>query len=241
MVTVIIFICFYEQRVTNCNCNRHYLHYKKLKQLIKAASETISKTTTPKIRQAHSPLLSNNPSRQRSNLHRNHSSNALAGKHGQSGQSFESADAAVIAFFYALDRELERVNDFFIYKRAELERRLGILQDKVLRMRETSHGRRISQSSIYYGSSNPDNTPDAQRRISGLFVPFSQSAINITNGNASGSELLSTTEGDDELDSEQAEIDESLIAALLEIKDRIQKMMRFVELNLHGFDKILKK
>ncbi|KAI8051958.1 Glycerophosphoryl diester phosphodiesterase family-domain-containing protein [Syncephalis plumigaleata] len=221
--------------------SRHYLHYKTLKQLIKAASETISKTTTPKIRRAHSPLLSNNPSRQRPTLHRSHSSNALFGKHGEGGQSFESADAAVIAFFYALDRELERVNDFFLYKRTELERRLGILQDKVLRMRETGHGRRISQSSIYYGGSNPDNANDAQQRISGLFLSFGQSPTNTNNGNVSGSEVLSAGEGDDELDSEQAEIDESLIAALLETKDRIQKMMRFVELNLRGFDKILKK
>ncbi|KAI9593247.1 Glycerophosphoryl diester phosphodiesterase family-domain-containing protein [Syncephalis fuscata] len=217
--------------------SRHYLHYKALKQLIKAASETISKTATPKIRRAHSPLLSNNPSRQRPTVHRSHSQ-TLPGKNVQ---TFESADAAVIAFFYALDRELERVNDFFSYKRTELERRLGILQEKVMRMRETSHGRRISMSSMSNNGLD-SSSHEANRRISGLFVPLGQHAITSPgNSNNTGQEVLSGGEGEDDIDSEQAEVDESLIAALLETKDKIQKMMRFVELNLRGFDKILKK
>ena len=36
----------------------------------------------------------------------------------------------IAAFFFALDRELEKVNAFFVYKRAEMERRLRILSEK---------------------------------------------------------------------------------------------------------------
>ncbi|CAG8500548.1 1090_t:CDS:10, partial [Acaulospora colombiana] len=41
-----------------------------------------------------------------------------------------STDDNIIAFFFLLDRELEKVNAFFLYKRAEIERRLRILSEK---------------------------------------------------------------------------------------------------------------
>jgi glycerophosphodiester phosphodiesterase len=35
-----------------------------------------------------------------------------------------------LAFFFKVDRELEKVNNFFVYKRTEMERRLRTLSEK---------------------------------------------------------------------------------------------------------------
>src|SRR5690242_11592481 len=56
---------------------------------------------------------------------------------------------ACTAFIFHLDREVEKVNNFFLYKRSELERRLRILSEK---------SRRINPTSTLSGSA-PSTTP----------------------------------------------------------------------------------
>jgi glycerophosphodiester phosphodiesterase len=179
--------------------SRHYVNYKALKQQIKLIRQSLQQQQSVKVRPVHSPLLSNANQRHKS-IH--HTSSNIK----KNVAEFSSIEEATVAFFYALDRELERVNDFFIYKRSELERRLCILHEKLYRLRETS----------------------SRRPSVGLHLL---------------SPTLSVEEEDQagEDDGEQVEMDENLRAALLETRDRIQKMLRFADLNFRGFEKILKK
>jgi glycerophosphodiester phosphodiesterase len=92
-----------------------------------------------------------------------------------------------------LDRELEKVNSFYLYKRAEMERRLRILRDKYRTLYQT---------------------------------PPSPAIVGDKSGSFHGAD---------------PETEAAFLAALLETKDQLHKIVRYSELNKNGFMKILKK
>jgi glycerophosphodiester phosphodiesterase len=72
----------------------------------------------------------------------------------------------VTAFFFGLDREIEKVNAFFVYKRAEMERRLKILGDKYRALTQPTTV--MTPASLMDGEDFEELTPDPAAEL-GLF------------------------------------------------------------------------
>ncbi|KAF9319573.1 Glycerophosphocholine phosphodiesterase [Linnemannia elongata] len=149
-------------------------------------------------------------------------------------------DDVLLAFIFHLDREVEKVNNFFLYKRSELERRLRILSEK---------SRRINPTSTLSGSA-PSTTPAPGTPpvvVNGTAVAktrFDLSIVTSPNGLApaaagpsTGGALIvppSPFVSDPEADAE-------CLQALIETKERLQKLSWFAEMNRRAVQKILKK
>ncbi|OAQ36590.1 SPX-domain-containing protein [Linnemannia elongata AG-77] len=149
-------------------------------------------------------------------------------------------DDVLLAFIFHLDREVEKVNNFFLYKRSELERRLRILSEK---------SRRINPTSTLSGSA-PSTTPAPGTPpvvVNGTAVAktrFDLSIVTSPNGSAPASAGPSTGGAlivppspfvsDPEADAE-------CLQALIETKERLQKLSWFAEMNRRAVQKILKK
>ncbi|CAG8559760.1 16394_t:CDS:10 [Funneliformis mosseae] len=71
-------------------------------------------------------------------------------------------DDCVVAFFFTLDSELEKVNNFFLYKCAEIERRLRILSEKY---RPSLNSPSIDFNSIDHGSNAHSIDPFADTEL----------------------------------------------------------------------------
>ncbi|CAI2163526.1 15600_t:CDS:10 [Funneliformis geosporum] len=71
-------------------------------------------------------------------------------------------DDSVVAFFFTLDSELEKVNNFFLYKCAEIERRLRILSEKY---RPSLNSSSIDFNSIDHGSNVHSFDPYADTEL----------------------------------------------------------------------------
>jgi glycerophosphodiester phosphodiesterase len=142
-----------------------------------------------------------------------------------------------IAFIFHLDREVEKVNNFFLYKRSELERRLRILSEK---------SRRINPTSTLTGftpSSNPSVVVNGAAATA--TTRFDLSVVTSPHGSAPAPAGPSSTGGalvvppspfisDPEADAE-------CLQALIETKERLQKLSWFAEMNRRAVQKILKK
>ncbi|KAF9407914.1 Glycerophosphocholine phosphodiesterase [Podila epigama] len=126
-------------------------------------------------------------------------------------------DDVVTAFVFRLDREIEKVNGFFIYKRSELERRLRILSEK---------SRRLHPSTSISAASTPNlNSTHSNGRPELLVVTKSQGT-----SIAPSSPFM----GDPEVDME-------CLQALIETKTMLSKLSWFAEMNRRAAGKILKK
>ncbi|KAG0301831.1 Glycerophosphocholine phosphodiesterase [Dissophora globulifera] len=160
-------------------------------------------------------------------------------------------DDVVTAFIFHLDREVEKVNGYFIYKRSELERRLRILSEKSRRLNPNAN---ITSSSpipptlpaaiptASIGSAPLVTAPSStdQRSLQGpgsaLRLDLSiltTPKIPIPSSNASlipPSPFISDPEADAEC-----------LQAMLDTKEMISKISWFAEMNRRAVEKILKK
>ncbi|KAF9171502.1 Glycerophosphocholine phosphodiesterase [Mortierella sp. AD011] len=157
-------------------------------------------------------------------------------------ETLESGDTSlediVTAFIFHLDREVEKVNNFFIYKRSELERRLRILSEK---------SRRINPTNITNGTTQPianslaEAETAADQKLStntGVRSRFDLSIVTsppraTPTGNAS-MVLPSPFISDPEADAE-------CLQAMIETKEMLSKLSWFAEMNRRAAQKILKK
>ncbi|KAF9115356.1 Glycerophosphocholine phosphodiesterase [Mortierella sp. AM989] len=159
-------------------------------------------------------------------------------KHGQealaTGES--SMEDIATAFIFHLDREIEKVNNFFMYKRSELERRLRILTEKTRRINP------INTSTVATGSTqeSAEEGTAADQRLptnTGVKPRFDLSIVTSspksTSGNASlvpPSPFISDPEADAEC-----------LQAVIETKELLSKLSWFAEMNRRAAQKILKK
>ncbi|KAI1316506.1 Glycerophosphocholine phosphodiesterase [Mortierella claussenii] len=161
---------------------------------------------------------------------------ALAG-----GES--SMDDVVTAFIFHLDREVEKVNNFFIYKRSELERRLRILSEKTRRLHPhistsiatppamgTTTPAGSSATSVFGSTKSGSIKPRLDLSIVTATSPKPAAPL-------SGSGLLvppSPFISDPEADAE-------CLQAMIETKEMLSKLSWFAEMNRRAVEKILKK
>ncbi|KAI3637904.1 hypothetical protein MIR68_004553 [Amoeboaphelidium protococcarum] len=66
------------------------------------------------------------------------SSSSGGGNNGSNRRQSSSSSVDEVEFFYALDREVEKVNAFYLYKSTELDRRFNILKDKLALIQQIS-------------------------------------------------------------------------------------------------------
>ncbi|GJJ70849.1 glycerophosphodiester phosphodiesterase [Entomortierella parvispora] len=141
-----------------------------------------------------------------------------------------SMDDVVTAFVFHLDREVEKVNSFFLYKRSELERRLRILTEK---------SRRLGPSA---GSSSTTITPAAAAMGNAAKSRLDLSIVTSPKGSTAAAPASSTTPlvapspfiSDPEADAE-------CLHAMLQTKEMLSKITWFATMNRRAVEKILKK
>lgn len=141
----------------------------------------------------------------------------------------------LIAFVFHLDREVEKVNSFFLYKRSELERRLRILSEKSKR-----HG----PSSATTSSSSTTTTPAASAttgsavnsRLDLSIVTSPKGAMAVASLASSTTPLVAPSPfiSDPEADAE-------CLHAMLQTKEMLSKTTWFATMNRRAVEKILKK
>ncbi|KAG0246874.1 Glycerophosphoryl diester phosphodiesterase family-domain-containing protein [Mortierella sp. GBAus27b] len=155
-------------------------------------------------------------------------------KNGQealaSGES--SMEDVVTAFVFQLDREVEKVNNFFIYKRSELERRLRILSEKSRRLNPTSASAAVSTP----GSATTSGA------VAGFFTKLRLDLSVVTNfkGSAAGSSGIIPHVPQSPFVSDP-EADAECLQAMVETKEMLSKLSWFAEVNRRAVEKILKK
>ncbi|KAF9912886.1 Glycerophosphocholine phosphodiesterase [Linnemannia zychae] len=147
-------------------------------------------------------------------------------------------DDVVTAFIFHLDREVEKVNNFFLYKRSELERRLRILSEKTRRISPTAlpglTSSAIPTSSAATPSPNGANAVKTRFDLSVVTSPNGSAAA--ASPSTAGASLVPPSPfiSDPEADAE-------CLQALIETKERLQKLTWFAEMNRRAVQKILKK
>lgn len=147
---------------------------------------------------------------------------------------------ACTAFIFHLDREVEKVNNFFLYKRSELERRLRILSEKSRRINPTSTLSGSAPSTTPVPGTPPvvvNGTAVAKTRFDLSIVTSPNGSAPASAGPSTGGALIvppSPFVSDPEADAE-------CLQALIETKERLQKLSWFAEMNRRAVQKILKK
>ncbi|KAG0363032.1 Glycerophosphoryl diester phosphodiesterase family-domain-containing protein [Gamsiella multidivaricata] len=165
-------------------------------------------------------------------------------KNGQealvSGES--SMDDVVTAFIFYLDREVEKVNNFFVYKRSELERRLRILSEKSRRLNPTISAATAAgtpavptSASAHAAICDPKtpSRPGSKERLDLSIVTTPKGSVSGVSGNASlvpPSPFISDPEADAEC-----------LQAMVDTKEMLSKLSWFAEMNRRAVEKILKK
>ncbi|KAF9433187.1 Glycerophosphocholine phosphodiesterase [Entomortierella beljakovae] len=138
-----------------------------------------------------------------------------------------SMEDVVTAFIFHLDREIEKVNNFFIYKRSELERRLRILAEKSRRIYPSSQPTVDVAASSDQQNSEP-NTGERPRSdlptVTSRIAPPNNAAL------VQPSPFISDPEADAEC-----------LQAMIETKEMFSKLSWFAEMNKKAAQKILKK
>ncbi|KAF9179517.1 Glycerophosphocholine phosphodiesterase [Haplosporangium sp. Z 11] len=143
------------------------------------------------------------------------------------------------AFMFQLDREVEKVNNFFLYKRAELERRLRILTEKSRRFNPNMLA--VIAPSIPASLTDPRpptaNGSTKSRLNLSIVTSTKEPAIAGPVSTSSGSTppvppspFISDPEADAEC-----------LQAMVETKEMLSKLSWFAEMNRRAVDKILKK
>ncbi|KAG0378880.1 Glycerophosphocholine phosphodiesterase [Mortierella sp. AD032] len=147
-------------------------------------------------------------------------------------------DDVVTAFIFHLDREVEKVNNFFLYKRSELERRLRILSEKSRRINPTAlPGLPPPVTPTLSGATpSPNGTAAIKTR-------FDLSIVTSPNGSApsAGPSTGGTSFVPPSPFVSDPEADAECLQALIETKERLQKLSWFAEMNRRAVQKILKK
>ncbi|KAF9925244.1 Glycerophosphocholine phosphodiesterase [Linnemannia zychae] len=155
-----------------------------------------------------------------------------------------SIDDVHTSFIFHLDREVEKVNSFFIYKRSELERRLRILSEKSRRINPTVAAGSISSSAFLPGTSAASAPSAATNGTPGTKTRYDLSIVTSSNGLAS-IPSASTVGGSPYVAASpfvsDPEADAECLQALIETKERLQKLSWFAEMNRRAIQKILKK
>jgi hypothetical protein len=135
-----------------------------------------------------------------------------------------------IAFVFHLDREVEKVNSFFLYKRSELERRLRILSEKSRRLNpNTTTTATITTAATAAGSLSKSSRLD----LSVVTSPKGSSATPAASATTSlvpPSPFISDPEADAEC-----------LQAMLQTKEMLSKLTWFATMNRRAAEKILKK
>ncbi|OZJ03201.1 hypothetical protein BZG36_05020, partial [Bifiguratus adelaidae] len=150
-------------------------------------------------------------------------------------QDENDVENEVTAFFFALDRELEKINDFYTLKLAEIKRRLWIFAEKFGR---STPSETISANGTPLSPLSPSSSQalkSRKRRSSLLSGPLSDS------GSPLHSRQSSMNEDSDKCDGIAAHQQEQLFMALAETRVQVGKLRAFTEMNAKGVGKILKK
>ncbi|KAG0269146.1 Glycerophosphocholine phosphodiesterase [Actinomortierella ambigua] len=178
--------------------------------------------------------------------------------------SGESTHADIVTgFLFHLDREVEKVNGFFVYKRAELERRLRILSEKARKVADINSmalsGLRITDGSTppavaALGSPAAANSP----ALSIVTSKYALAAAS-TNKNPAAVATAAPTAPATALPGVVAtgsaatplvppspfisdpEADAECLKAIVDTKEMISKLTWFAEMNRRAIEKILKK
>jgi len=124
---------------------------------------------------------------------------------------------ATTAFNFALDRELEKVNNFYLYKRSAIERRIRILDENYKLTLVTTSVNAVNSTSVDSSPQSKSSSPSYKNRSPPRF------------SNSVGP--VATDE----------ETDAALLSHALETKNIILMLLKYTDLNRRGFRKILKK
>ncbi|ORZ14419.1 Glycerophosphoryl diester phosphodiesterase family-domain-containing protein [Lobosporangium transversale] len=165
-------------------------------------------------------------------------------KNGQEALESEqsSMDDVITAFIFHLDREVEKVNNFFVYKRSELERRLRILSEKARRLYPNN-------SILGNGAINSPvttNSPTSSRKTSKAGVS-PRLDLSIVTAPAPSSPIPPTTVSTNASlvppspFINDPEADRECLQAMVETKEMLSKLSWFAEMNRRAVEKILKK
>ncbi|KAF9988609.1 Glycerophosphocholine phosphodiesterase [Mortierella antarctica] len=155
----------------------------------------------------------------------------------------ESAiDDVVTAFIFHLDREVEKINNFFIYKRSEMERRLRILSEKSRRLNTSGLTPSVTGTALASApdtrSPLPTATGSSKTRfdLSIVTTPKGSSPAGVATASAGGTPLVPPSPflSDPEVDAE-------CLQAMVETKEMLSKLSWFAEMNRRAVEKILKK
>jgi hypothetical protein len=136
-----------------------------------------------------------------------------------------------------LDREVEKANNFFVYKRAELERRLRILSEKARRISPTAlPGLTLSVTPALTGEPSSNGATPAKTRFDLSILTLPNGSAPAPDASTAGASLAPSSPfvSDPEADAE-------CLQALVETKERLQKLSWFAEMNRRAVQKILKK
>ncbi|KAF9203827.1 Glycerophosphocholine phosphodiesterase [Haplosporangium sp. Z 27] len=144
-----------------------------------------------------------------------------------------SMEDIVTAFIFHLDREVEKVNNFFLHKRSELERRIRILLEK---------SRRINPPSTSATSTNPitsESASDLKLPTSTGVNPRFELSIVTSSPKATTSGAASLIPPSPFISDPEA--DAECLQAMIETKEMLSKLSWFSEMNRRAAQKILKK
>ncbi|KAG0255352.1 Glycerophosphocholine phosphodiesterase [Mortierella polycephala] len=148
-------------------------------------------------------------------------------------------DDVLTAFMFQLDREVEKVNNFFLYKRAELERRLRILTEKTRRFNPNILTATVPPIPASLTDPRPPiaNGPTKSRLnlsiVTSTKEPATAGTVSTSSGSAPHvppSPFISDPEADAEC-----------LQAMMETKEMLSKLSWFAEMNRRAVAKILKK
>ncbi|KAG0199825.1 Glycerophosphocholine phosphodiesterase [Mortierella sp. GBA30] len=152
-------------------------------------------------------------------------------KNGQEALAIgeSTIDDVVTTFIFHLDREVEKVNNFFIYKRSELERRLRILSEKSRRLAPSNLTPSVVAPAI--GADTRSTGSKARFDLSIVTTPKGSSPIPATDSPlVPPSPFISDPEADAEC-----------LQATKETREMLSKLSWFAEMNRRAVEKILKK
>ncbi|KAF9103319.1 Glycerophosphocholine phosphodiesterase [Mortierella sp. GBA35] len=156
--------------------------------------------------------------------------------HGES-----TMEDVLTAFIFHLDREVEKVNNFFIYKRSELERRLRILSEKSRRISPATHP--TTPSALSASGASPALPSPVNGTAVASKTRFDLSIVTLPNGSApaAGSPVGGAALVPQSPFVSDPEADAECLQAMVETKEMLQKLSWFAEMNRRAVQKILKK
>ncbi|CAO3573204.1 unnamed protein product [Mortierella alpina] len=150
-------------------------------------------------------------------------------------------DDVVTAFIFHLDREVEKINNFFIYKRSEMERRLRILSEKSRRLNTSGLTPSVASTPLVgaLDTRSPLTTATGPSK-----ARFDLSIVTTLKGSSPAPAAASAGATPLVLPSpflSDPEVDAECLQAMVETKELLSKLSWFAEMNRRAVEKILKK